>query len=337
MNRAISILSRCHSLQVRTLGILVAASASVPVWAQTGCEEVPEARRAQCEKVMDCMTIEDADVRRACINAAQREAAPASPRSRPTVQPARVLQGVEQVPPEEPSAGEREGPAPRMEEPSAGEREGPAPRMEEPSAGEREGPAPRMEEPSAGEREGPAPRMEEPSAGEREGPAPRMEEPSAGEREGPAPRIEEPPVVQERTVRPTQAAESKGPPTLEEQTVVTRRPAPQPDAVQPQDEPLRTPPDRFTGEVTRIHQSVLDRQVIALDNSYVFVSDQAAQARLKVGQPVEAVKARSRIGSGRAWRLTGPSRRPIDAFRARCERDEIGSDDRRRCERMLDR
>ena len=38
----------------------------------------------------------------------------------------------------EPSAGEREGPAPRMEEPSAGEREGPAPRMEEPSAGERE-------------------------------------------------------------------------------------------------------------------------------------------------------------------------------------------------------
>ena len=243
MNRATSILSRCHSLQVRTLGILVAASASVPVWAQTGCEDVPEARRAQCEKVMDCMTIEDADVRRACINAAQREAATESPRSRPTVQPERVQQGVEQVPPEEPSAGEREG----------------------------------------------------------------------------------------------QAAEPKEPPTLEEQTVVTRRPARQPDAVQPQDEPLRAPPDRFMGEVTRIHQSVLDRQVIALDNSYVFVSDQAAQARLKVGQTVEAVKARSRIGSGRAWRLTGPSRRPIDAFRARCERDDIGSDDRRRCERMLDR
>ena len=38
----------------------------------------------------------------------------------------------------EPSAGEREGPAPRMKEPSAGEREGPAPQMKEPSAGERE-------------------------------------------------------------------------------------------------------------------------------------------------------------------------------------------------------
>ena len=46
---------------------------------------------------------------------------------------------------QEPSAGEREGPAPRMEEPSAGEREGLAPRMKESSAGEREGLAPRTE------------------------------------------------------------------------------------------------------------------------------------------------------------------------------------------------
>ena len=43
----------------------------------------------------------------------------------------------------EPSAGEREGPAPRMREPSAGEREGLAPRMREP----REGPAPRKRAP----------------------------------------------------------------------------------------------------------------------------------------------------------------------------------------------
>ena len=48
---------------------------------------------------------------------------------------------------QEPSAGEREGPAPRMKEPSAGEREGPAPRMKRPSAGEREGLAPRKEGP----------------------------------------------------------------------------------------------------------------------------------------------------------------------------------------------
>ena len=242
--------------RLRALAFLITASASMTAWAQTGCEDVPEARRAQCEKVMDCMTIEDADVRRACINAAQRETAEESP-SRQTVQPERVQQPARQV--------------------------------------------------------------------------------SPGEHEAPAPRIEERSGVRERTVRPTQAEAAKAPPTLDEQTVGTRRPASQPtrDAAQP--EPLRAPPDSFTGEVTRIHQSVLDRQVIALDNRYVFVSDQAAQARLKVGQSVEAVKARSRIRAGRTWRLTGPSRRPIDAFRARCERDDIGSDDRRRCERMLER
>ena len=69
----------------------------------------------------------------------------------------------------EPSAGEREGRAPRMKEPSAGEREGLAPRTKEPSAGEREGRAPRTKEPSAGEREGLVPRTKEPSAGSARG------------------------------------------------------------------------------------------------------------------------------------------------------------------------
>ena len=59
------------------------------------------------------------------------------------------------------AARQREGLVARRE-PSAGEREGLAPRMKEPSAGEREGPAPRMKEPSAGEREGLAPRIREP-------------------------------------------------------------------------------------------------------------------------------------------------------------------------------
>ena len=64
----------------------------------------------------------------------------ANPRARSA-----FLQAVEK----EPSAGEREGPAPRKKEPSAGEREGPAPRKKEPSAGEREGRAPRKKTPPA--------------------------------------------------------------------------------------------------------------------------------------------------------------------------------------------
>ena len=215
--------------------ILLGVMASAPAAAQTGCEEVPESRRAQCEKVMDCMAIDDADIRRACIATAQRQ---------------------------------DEAPAPQAAE---------------------------------------------------------------------APT---PPVVQTETRRtaPEPVREMRQPaPAIEEQTLATQDDTPAPTATEADTPPLRTPPDSFTGEVTRIHQSVLDRQVIALDNNYVFTSDLAKQARLKVGQMVEAERATSRIRSGRSWRLTGPSRRSIDAFRIRCERDDIGSDNRRRCDRMLDR
>ena len=202
------------------LGVLTGAPAS----AQTGCEEVPESRRAQCEKVMDCMAIDDADIRRACIATAQRQDA--------------------------------------------------------------------------------------------------------------APAVQ----TETRRTAPEPVRETRQPaPAIEEQTLATQDDTPVPTAAEADTTPLRTPPDSFTGEVTRIHQSVLDRQVIALDNNYVFTSDLAKQARLKVGQMVEAERATSRIRSGRSWRLIGPSRRPIDAFRIRCERDDIGSDNRRRCDRMLDR
>ena len=224
------------------VGFLLGALVGVPAWGQTGCEEVPEASRAQCEKVLDCMAIENAVVRRVCIAAAQGEAED------------------EDAPRDEPAIGQKQ-------------------------------------------------------------------EPEQGQ---PAPAPQPPPREQ-----PEREAE----PVLQEQTIGSRRPAPteRTQSDQPADLPLAEPPESFTGEITRVHQSVLERQVIALDNRYVFVSDQAAQARLKRGQMVEAKKARSRFREGRTWRLVGPSRRPIDAFRVRCELDDLGKDDRRRCERMLDR
>ena len=215
--------------------VLLGGLTSAPASAQTGCEEVPESRRVQCEKVMDCMAIDDADIRRACIATAQRQDAAPTPQA--------------------------------------------------------------------------------------------AEAPTRS-------------AVQTETRRtaPEPVRETRQPaPAIEEQTLATQDDTPAPTAAEADAAPLRTPPDSFTGEVTRIHQSVLDRQVIALDNSYVFTSDLAKQARLKVGQMVEAERATSRIRSGRSWRLIGPSRRPIDAFRIRCERDDIGSDNRRRCDRMLDR
>ena len=92
----------------------------------------------------------------------------------------------------EPSAGEREGLAPRKKEPSAGEREGAPLAREEPSAGEREGARLARKEPSAGEREGARLARKEPSAGEREGARLARKEPSAGERARPSVALEFP-------------------------------------------------------------------------------------------------------------------------------------------------
>ena len=234
MNESTSPNTRRLPCQCRVVGFLLGVLIGFPAWSQTGCEEVPEPRRAQCEKVMDCMAIEAADVRRACIDAAQK----------PPQQPARILQPT------------------RIEQP------------------------------------------------------PQTEEPIRSE--------------------PRQEAAAT---TLEQQTVVIPREtsAQSRDAPQAEDSRLRKPAQSFTAQVTRVHQSILDRQVIALDNSFVFVSDLASPARLKAGQTVEVNKASSRRASSRTWRITGPNRHRIEAVRVRCESDAIGGDDRRRCAQMLDR
>lgn len=128
------------------------------------------------------------------------------------------------------------------------------------------------------------------------------------------------------------------PPTLEEETIGLRIRRPQRAFGEPADVEFagpQVPLDSFTGEVTRIHQSIHDRQIIALDNSYLFTSETARQARFKVGQSVEVRKQKSRFGSGRTWRIVGPSKRTVEAIRIRCERPDINSDDRRRCDRMI--
>ena len=114
------------------------------------------------------------------------------------------------------------------------------------------------------------------------------------------------------------------------------RPTQVPPQSPPESQP-RVPPNSFSAEVTGIYQSILDRQVIALDDSYLFVGEHARRARLKVGQVVEVRRMKSRFRTGRTWRISGPSRSPVEVLRVRCESDDIGNDDRRRCERMLAR
>ena len=150
-----------------------------------------------------------------------------------------------------------------------------------------------------------------------------------------------PPVVQEEQVRQAEpiTPSVQAEPVLTEAPLPTQAPAPvvrenvrpAPSAGPP------APPNEFSGTVSRLYQSILDRQLIAVDSRYVFTSDRAAHARIKQGDRVDLAKISSRFWSGRRWRITGPSRTAIVATRIRCESREIRAEDRRKCEQMLDR
>ena len=92
-------------------------------------------------------------------------------------------------------------------------------------------------------------------------------------------------------------------------------------------------PRRFTAEVTAHHDLVRDRQLVVLDDALLFEGDKAASSRISVGDEVEVVKTSSR--RGRRYQITGPTRRPFDALRIRCELSELSVDNRRKCERMI--
>ena len=94
-----------------------------------------------------------------------------------------------------------------------------------------------------------------------------------------------------------------------------------------------TLPRRFTAEVTAHHDLVRDRQLVVLDDALLFEGDRAASSRISVGDEVEVVKASSL--RGRRYQITGPTKRPFDALRIRCELHELSVDNRRKCERMI--
>ena len=207
---------------------------------EAGCDQVPESRRAQCLKVLSCLRVDDEQIRRACIDAAQQPEA-------------------------EPASGSEERPA--------------------------------------------------------------RDEP---------PVQEDPPILHEQQVVPAK-------PEVRHEAPI-REDAPGRDEPRPRDAPSQPsapspePPDEWSGTVSRIYQSILDRQLIAVDGKYLFESDSAAHARLEAGERVEVAKVSSRFFRGsRRWRITGESRTQIRAFRIHCESEDIRADDRRKCAQMLAR
>ena len=207
---------------------------------EAGCDQVPESRRAQCLKVLSCLRVDDEQVRRACIDAAQQPEAE---------------------------------PAPRSED------------------------------------------------------EPARDEP---------PIHEDPPILHEQQVAPAKPEVRHEAPVRED--APGRDESKPRDASRAQSAPSPEPPDEWNGTVSRIYQSILDRQLIAVDGKYLFESDSAAHARLEAGERVEVAKVSSRFFRGsRRWRITGESRTQIRAFRIHCESEDIRADDRRKCAQMLAR
>ena len=92
-------------------------------------------------------------------------------------------------------------------------------------------------------------------------------------------------------------------------------------------------PKRFVAEVTAHRDLVRDRQLLVLDGLLLFEGDNAASSRISVGDEVQVVKSSSM--RGRRYRIMGPSKRPFDALRIRCEERDLNVDNRRKCERLL--
>ena len=143
--------------------------------------------------------------------------------------------------------------------------------------------------------------------------APQTPKPSAAKTPRPAARTDVPKLVTISPAAKPPEAQSPNP-----------RPA---QAPRPPDHPF-TIPDEFTAEVTAIRTLILNRRIVALDNRYVFDGDRAGEAHLELSQQVDVKRSG---GFFSRWRIVGPNKRPFTATRIRCEREELGVHNRRKC------
>lgn len=92
-------------------------------------------------------------------------------------------------------------------------------------------------------------------------------------------------------------------------------------------------PRRFTAQVTAKRVLVRNRQLLALDDTLLFETDEADTANIEAGDRVEVVKASS--GKGRKYQITGPAKRAVLGLRIRCERLDLSADNQRKCSALL--
>ena len=93
-------------------------------------------------------------------------------------------------------------------------------------------------------------------------------------------------------------------------------------------------PKRFSAEVTDVRKLLYDRQLIVLDGKLVFETDRASYSRLKSGDSVKVVRTSAFLGE--RYSIAGSSGGSVRASRLRCESTELGAENRRKCDALLD-
>lgn len=93
-------------------------------------------------------------------------------------------------------------------------------------------------------------------------------------------------------------------------------------------------PDEFDAEVTLQRKLVRDRQLLVVDDLLLFETENAASSGINAGDTVTVTRATRMFGE--KYHLVGKARRIVVGTRIRCEREDLGPDNQRKC-RLLER
>jgi len=93
-------------------------------------------------------------------------------------------------------------------------------------------------------------------------------------------------------------------------------------------------PKRFTAKVTYVRKLMYDRQLVVLDGNLLFETERASHSRLERGDSVNVVRTSAFLGE--RYNIAGSSGGSVRASRLRCESAELGAENRRKCDSLLD-
>ena len=160
--------------------------------------------------------------------------------------------------------------------------------------------------------------------------------------------VEETPPAEVATPVDTEAIESVGPGPVSPEIARSPQAEDDPPTVAPSPQPVQTTtaqvpepaeeaddvwrlvevPRRFSASLIGVRTLARGRLLLGLDNELLFEGGGSHVSRLEVGDVLDAFRVSY---SARRYRFVGPSHRPFEASRIRCEHPNPTADTRRKC------